>query len=165
MSRRIYIVGEINEESYQKFSERLAELEAEDPIDDVEIELASEGGFAYAALAFYARMRLCPCDIIVRAYGFVASAATLILAAGDNRIIARESWVMVHEDQGEHEGSVSDIEKKIAHDRRMEEQWLDLMVELTKGKVSRSYLQSIHEETTYLSAEEALEIGLVDEVV
>lgn len=162
MVRKIYIVGQIDEESYLKFSKRLSALERQND-DPVEIELASEGGFAYAALAFAGRMEASPCELVVKAYGFIASAAVLILAAGDKRILSADSWVMVHEDSGEFEGSVAEIEKKVAHARRMEHQWNKLM-EKYSGTHADEW-EELHEDTTYLDAVECKTLGLVDEIV
>src|SRR5580692_5695813 len=98
MDRRIVLVGEINADKYEAFSTRLAELETGSSTKSITLELSSEGGDAHYALAIVGRMRNSPCDIIVKAYGLVASAAVIILAAGDIRHLAQEAWVMVHED-------------------------------------------------------------------
>ncbi len=159
---KIYIVGDINEESFQKFSEELTELENEDA-STINIELLSAGGIAVDALAFAARMRMSPRNLTITAYGEVASAAVLILAYGAVRRMTKEAWVMVHEDSGKCNGDVSTVEKRAKHWRRMEDQWNLLLSQNTNADVE-TWAQ-LHKDETYLSAEECLNLGLIDEII
>lgn len=160
---KIYLHGEINEEMALRFSQELSVLEANKKVDEVIIELSSEGGIAYDALTIAGRMRSSNLGIHVRAYGLVASAAVIILAYGCYRTMTEESWVMVHEDSGDATGSVSELEAKVAHARRMEIQWYKLMANSTH--ISAEKWARLHKATTYLSAEESLKLGLIDEIV
>lgn len=150
-------------ETYLEFSEQLTELENKSNCDNVYIELCSEGGEAYAALAFYSRMRSTTCPIYIKSYGLVASAAVLILAAGGHRQLSREAWVMVHEDEGTQEGSVSLLEVQIKQGRRLEDQWNTLLSSRTN--TTSDGWAALHKSTTYLSAEECLKLGLIDEII
>lgn len=161
--RLIRIVGTIDEASFKEFSEQLYAYEQKDNRLAVTIELSSGGGVAYDALAFGARMRNSPCDIIVKAYGFVASAAVLILAYGDARYMAAESWVMVHEDSDKLKGSVVDLERESKHLRCMERQWAFLLAARTKTLASK--WATLHKDTTYLTAQECMDLGLVDKII
>jgi ATP-dependent Clp protease, protease subunit len=164
LSRRIIIAGEINEETYEAFSSQLHELEKESKTASVTLELSSEGGDAYYALAFSGRMRNSPCDIIVNAYGLVASAAVLILASGDIRYLAKEAWVMVHEDSMEElSGNVTEIEKTGKHLRRLEDQWAELLASMTLATKER--WTELHKEESYLTAHDALELGIADKLI
>lgn len=162
LSRKIYISGEITTEAFTKFSRRLSRLERESS-KPIEIELISEGGCAYDALAFAGRMRNSKCELIVKAYGLVASAAVIILAYGDKRYMAREAWLMVHEDSAELDGSVTDIEKAAAHMRRLEDQWANLLTQVTS--TSYEVWETAHANTTFYSANECKILGLIDEVI
>lgn len=161
--RKIYVVGDISWEAYERFSKKLTELELLNKYGPIFLELASDGGDAHAALAFSARIRLSSCEILITALGNVASAAVLILASGDHRRISEESWVMVHEDSAELAGSVVELERESTQLRRMEEQWAKLLKENTGTK--KSEWEEMHKKTTYLTAQECLELGLVDEVI
>lgn len=161
-SRRIHVIGNIGEESYREFSEKLAEFEQQSNTPII-VELNSGGGTAYDALAFSARMRNSPCDIIVHAYGLVASAAVLILAAGDKRLLARDAWVMVHEDSGKWKGSVTDIEREGKHYRNMENQWYRLLKDCT-GTTAEVW-QDLHKRSCYLTAQECLMLKLATELM
>lgn len=162
-TRKIYLHGEVNEEMALKFSRRISLLERESKKLPITIELSSEGGTAYDALTIASRMRISPCDISVECFGLVASAAVIILAYGDKRFMTKESWVMVHEDHGTGEGSVSDLERNIAHSRRMETQWYDLMAGVTI--TSSTQWAHLHKLTTYLTAEECLNLGLIEGIL
>lgn len=161
--KTIYVVGDIDWESYKNFCIDMDEAESKNKGKQIEIHLASDGGNAHAALAFSSRMRLSENRICVTAAGYVASAATLILASGDLRRLTRESWVMVHEEQGELVGSVTELETETAQLRRMEFQWAALL--WRKSNTSAKDWGEMHKQTKYLSANECLELGLVDEVI
>ncbi len=161
-NRSIHLNGEISSESYDAFAKRLSRLEREGG-GPVTFHLFSEGGSAHAALAYAGRMRSSPCQIRVHAYGLVASAAVLLLAAGDSRVMASEAWVMVHEDSGEISGSVKDLEKASKHMRRLEVQWAQLLAGLTTA--SYDTWVKLHADETFLTAKECLALGLIDKVV
>jgi len=161
--RRLYICGEIDSDNYQIFSEGLAELEAESD-EGVLVELNSEGGTAFDGLAFADRIRISPCPITIRVMGQAASAAVIILASGDKRAMAENSWVFVHEDSlSEVSGSISQIEKQGREGRRFETQWSDLLAKLTTS--SSTTWDKLHKAETYLNPNECLELGLIDEIV
>jgi ATP-dependent Clp protease, protease subunit len=162
----IRIIGDIDEEAFRQFDIKLTRLEEDGYEGDVGIDLMSSGGDAYSALAFYDRMRNTTNQAFtVRAYGLVASAAVLILAAGDVRQMASNAWVMVHEDGTEVEDRdrVSVAERSIKHARRMEDQWNNLLARRTR--LSAEEWAKLNEPETYLDAEECLKAGLIDEVI
>lgn len=160
--RKLYITTEISDESYTKFSKRLTMLESRGS-GPIEVELFSAGGDAYAALAFSARMRASPCVIRIHARGLIASAAVLILAAGDIREMAKEAWVMVHEDSGENSGNVSELMKQALHMEALEDQWAVLLEE--RSSTSAEAWRKLHNETKYLTSSQCLALGLIDKIV
>jgi len=162
LNRVIKIVGEITDEGYLAFTRRLTQLEREGN-KPVELEIISEGGDAYTALAYCDRMRNSPLEIHVKAFGLVASAAVLILAAGDKRSMGPHAWVMVHEDSGELVGNVTALEKAAKHMRRLETQWSCILGSLTK--TSAAQWMHLHSDEQFLSAQQCLELGLVDEIL
>lgn len=162
--RKLYITGEITTESYLAFSKRLSHMERDSKHLPIEIELVSEGGSTYDALAYCGRMRTSPCNLHVKAYGLVASAAVLILAAGDHRSMSSEAWVMVHEDSvAEVEGSVTEMEKLTKQLRSLENQWSFLLAGRTSAE--KSIWDKLHKDTTFLTAVECKALGLIEEIV
>lgn len=168
---KLYIIGDIDEENYREFSQKLTKLERNHKLfpevfknDIVSVELNSAGGNAIDALAFFSRMRTSPFKFDITLHGCAMSAAVLVLAAGDIRRMAKESWVMVHEDSDTVKNAfVKDIEKKGAQLRLLEEQWNELLASRTKA--NKDTWHHLHDDETYLNAEECLAIGLVEEII
>ncbi len=166
----IRIIGAIDEDAYAEFCVNLDALENITPTSKrpkrVTLEIMSDGGNAYSALAFVSRMRLSPLQFRTLASGRVASAATLILAAGNERFMTRESWLMVHEDSGGVEGTVSQMEAEIFHMRAMEDQWNKMLADWSHGKSSKESFDELHKRgDTNMNARECLEWGLIDEII
>lgn len=160
-SRKIHLVAGINDEAFVRFCRRMVLLEDEAKTPII-VELSSPGGNAYDALAFAGRIRNSPCDVVIRAYGLIASAAVVILAAGDSRLMAKEAWVMVHEDSAEFSGNVTDFRKFSGNMSRLEDQWADLLGDLTSTSAKK--WRELHHQETWLMAVECLKLGLIDEV-
>lgn len=160
---RIALIGTIDEVAYAVFSEELREYEKV-KAKEVFVELSSGGGTAYDALAFYGRIRLSPCNVNILVTGLVASAAVLVLAAGDHRIMTKESWVMVHEDLAHKlTARVSELEKTARHLRRLEDQWNTLLADSTT--LSSAGWAQLHKTETYLTPADCLRHGLIEEIV
>lgn len=162
--RKIHIAGEITDESFVLFNRKLDKLESFNH-ESVQITLLSGGGDAYTALAFFDRIKASKCHIDVVATGLVASAATLILAAGDKRYMTKSSWIMTHEDQAtvDTADSVSKIEKNAKHSRRLEDQWCKILASVTKTSVKK--WDALNKAETYLTPEECLKLGLIEEIL
>lgn len=164
-ARKINIIGDIDEVAYKEFVERMDEIDEMLEGDDVLIELCSHGGDAMVALAFHDRIIRSKNPITIVATGMVASAAVIILAAGDKRHMTKSAWVMVHEDTVPvtEDDKVSQIEKQAGISRQFEVQWCNLLAKRTKASSSR--WETLHADETYLSAEECLELGLVNKII
>lgn len=163
--RKINIIGEIDEALYSDFVEALDNLDEMLEGDGITIELTSIGGDALVALAFYDRIRRCKSDVTIIATGLVASAAVIILAAGDTRLMSKNAWVMVHEDTpvADEGAKVTQFEKTAKVSRRLEDQWNKILAERTG--ISASVWAKLHEDETYLNAIECKKLGLVDEII
>ena len=148
-------------ETFKDFSKKLDK--ASQDSEEVLIELSSPGGDSYAALAYASAIRKYSYDLTVEAYGLVASAAVLVLAAGGIRLMNKESWVMVHENSGTLEGNVLELEREAGQLRRLEVQWAEILASVTKTKAE--VWTALHKETTYLSAEQCLALGLIDRII
>lgn len=164
MTFNLHIIGAVDSESYAKFSEELTQLEYSQE-EEITVELMSEGGDAYTAFAFYERIKNSPIHINIRATGFVASAAVLVLAAGDKREMTKLAWAMVHEDGGvETEGlAVFEMEREVKHMRTLELQWNEVLSSVTK--ISAAEWEVLNKKTTYLTPEACLNLGLIEEIV
>ncbi len=160
---KIYITGDINEEAYQHLATQL-DLAAESGELSVCVELTSGGGDAEVALAMANRLRTGLLEITVAIRGYAHSAAVLPLAYAKHRVMAKEATVMVHEDSvHKFSGTVSEFEKHAQHLRRMEDRWCQFMAYATTTPKETWAL--LHKNETYLSAEECLALGLIDEII
>lgn len=166
MVNKLYIIGDINDESYAKFTEELAELENTLRRNDmIEVELMSDGGSAYTALAFYDRIMNSKHVINITATGFTASAAALILAAGNTRRMTKNAWLMTHEDTvSDVKGlSVTEGEREVKHLRELENQWNTLLSR--RSNLEPNDWEVMNKKTTYLTAQQCLNIKFIEEIV
>lgn len=159
---RILLIGDINEDMYSVF---LAELDGVPVGYGVQIVLSSSGGAAMDALAIASLIRKYPRPVAVHGTGLIASAATIILAAGHKGLRSMDStaWLMVHEDSGKFKGTVSVLEDEAKRLRRMENQWCWLFAQYT-GR-SKEEWRRINKREQYLNAREALHLGVIDFIV
>jgi len=164
LDRTIHIRGEITEDAFIAFRKKVLARRKESK-KPVEVILTSGGGDAYAALAFHDFISHLDVDIHIHATGLVASAAVLILAAGHRRTMSANSWVMCHEDQPtyEAEARVTQLERDVAHSRRLENQWNDLLAFSTNA--SKTKWEDIHKIETYLNARDCQALGLIDDII
>ena len=164
---KIYLHGDVDTDMYTVLSQGLDEAEANAPKDFkgyIDIELVSDGGSAYDAIAMHDRIINCPFNIRITGSGLVASAAVLILAAGDHRVLTKNSWVMVHEDSvvGVEDKQVHEVEKEVKHYRRLEDQWCQLLHNSTYTDLDM--WAKLHKDETYLTPKECLALGLIEEI-
>lgn len=161
--RKIYLHGEINGAMFSRFSKKIDRLVFENPNAPIDIELASEGGKPYAALAIYNKMRQCDCEISVLVYGPCMSAATIILAGGDMRYMAQDSWFMVHESTEGIKGTLADHRTHTQQMQLEENQWSEILARHSEWTAKQWAKASSR--TTYLTAEELYSIKLVHGVL
>ena len=130
----------------------------------VRVEISSYGGTIYDMFGIIDRIRSSPCHVVTRGFGKIMSAATFILAAGDERHIGANSWVMVHEMSDSIKGKMSSLEIDMRHNDRMQKQMYKLYEDLSKGKTSAKQWAKFCAIDHYISSEEVLDLGLVDHV-
>lgn len=163
--RKINIIGEIDDNAYKEFVEALDNLDEMLEGDDITIELSSFGGDALTALAFYDRIRSCKSDVTIIATGLVASAAVIILAAGDKRCMTKNAWVLVHEDMpAADEGArVTSFERAAKIARQLEVQWNKILEERTG--VSEEIWEDLHKQERYLTSIDCKKLKLIEKII
>lgn len=160
--RKIYLHGEVNEKMFSKLSKKIDRLISEGP-EAIEIELASEGGFPYPALAIYNKIRSCPCHVTIRAVGPVMSAATVILAAGDIRLMSSDAWFMVHESNESIIGRLTAHQAATTQMLKEEMQWADILARHSNWTIEQ--WRAVSKKTTYLTAFQLKQIKLIDGIL
>jgi ATP-dependent Clp protease protease subunit len=144
---------------------QLLHLESEDPDRDISIYINSPGGSFTALTAIYDTMQFVKPEIQTICMGQAASAAAVLLAAGTKgkRLALEHARVLIHQPSGGGEGQSSDIEIQAREILRMRE-LLEQMISLHTGRDVELVRKDI-ERDKILTAAEAVEYGLVDEVV
>ncbi|NQT50737.1 ATP-dependent Clp protease proteolytic subunit [bacterium] len=132
---------------------------------DINIYVNSPGGYVHSGLAIYDTMRFVPCDVSTTCIGMAASMGAVLLAAGTpgKRFILPNARVMIHQPAGGMQGTASDIEIHAEEMVKTKKQIIEILAEATGQKVEQ--VESDIERDKFLSAQEALEYGLVDELL
>lgn len=162
--RIIFISGEITDEAANLVISELLYLDSLNN-KDISVYINSPGGSVVAGLAIFDTMNYIKSDVATIVVGMAASMASFLLAAGTpgKRYALPNSEVMIHEVLGGTEGQASVI--KIQADRilKMRDKMNSLLAKLTKKSVSR--INKDTERDNFMSAEEALEYGIVDKIL
>lgn len=139
-------------------------LEAEDPDRDINFYINSPGGMVTAGLAIYDTMQYVKPAITTICIGQASSMAALLLAAGTKgkRIALPHSTVMIHQPMGGATGQASDIEIRAREILRKKEVMTDLWARHTDQP--RSRIEKDIERDHFLSAQQAVEYGIIDRV-
>ena len=140
-------------------------LQKDNKSQDINIYINSPGGSVSAGLAIYDTMQFVQCDVATYCIGQNASMAALLLAGGTKgkRHALPNSRVMIHQPWGGASGTAADIEIQATEIIKMKAQLNRLLAEHTGQKLEK--IEADGDRDYYMSADEAKEYGLVDEVV
>jgi ATP-dependent Clp protease protease subunit len=163
---RIIILGEeVNEVTASLVISQLLFLESEDPGKDINLYINSPGGSVTAGLAIYDTMQYIKCDVSTICLGMAASMGAFLLAGGakGKRYALPNAEIMIHQPLGGAQGQATDI--KIAADHILKtRQNLNRMLSENTGK-PLEVIEADTERDNFMSAQEAMEYGLIDHVV
>ena len=163
--RIIFLGEEVNDTTASLVVAQLLYLEAQDPDKDIQLYINSPGGSVTAGMAIYDTMRYIKCDVSTICIGMAASMGAFLLSAGTKgkRIILPNAEVMIHQPSAGTQGKVTDMEIDVEHVLRIKRRLNELLAQHT-GK-SVEVIKADTERDHWLSAEEAKEYGLVDQVL
>lgn len=142
---------------------QLLYLESVGPQTPIQMYINSPGGYISAGLDIHDVMRKVQCPVQVVCKGMAASMAAVLLAAGDQRLIMPNAEVMIHQPLGGMQGQSVDMEIAANHIVRLRERLYQLLAQYTGRTVEE--IRKDSDRDNYMTAEEALEYGLVDEIV
>lgn len=165
---RIVMLGdEVNHLTAQAIVAQLLFLEAEDPNKDIMFYINSPGGSITDGMAIYDTMKYIKCDVQTICIGMAASMGAFLLSAGTpgKRYALPNSEVMIHQPLGGAKGQATDILITAEHIIKTKEKMNRLMAEHSNGKTSYEEMCIATERDNWLSPEQALEMGLIDEVI
>ena len=163
--RIIFLTGQIYDEMASLICAQLLFLESEDSKKDISIYINSPGGVVTAALSILDTMRYVRCDISTLCIGQACSAGSLLLCSGTKgkRFILPNARVMIHQPSGGAQGQATDIEIHAREILNMRER-LNLIYADNTGQ-NIEVINNAMERDRFMSAENALDFGLVDKVV
>ncbi len=163
--RIIFLTGPIFDEAASLVCAQLLYLESENPKKDIAFYINSPGGVISAGLAMYDTMQYVRPDVSTVCVGQAASAGSLLLMAGTpgKRFALPNSKVMVHQPSGGYQGQATDVaihaEEILATRARLN----DIYVKHTGQKLEA--IEKAMERDTFMSPDEAVKFGLLDNVV
>src|ERR671925_1430721 len=140
-------------------------LQMEDPKKDINIYINSPGGSVTAGLAIYDTMQFLTCDVTTYWLGMAASMGAVLLCAGTKgkRFALPNSDIMIHQVSGGAQGAASDVERQVDYMFKLKKRLIKIIAQHT-GK-SEEQVRGDSDRDYYMSAAEARDYGLVDEVI
>jgi ATP-dependent Clp protease protease subunit len=163
---RIVLLGEaVDEHTASLICAQFLFLESEDPAKEIYLYINSPGGMVTAGLAIYDTMRYIACPVATLCMGQAASMGALLLCAGSKgmRYALPNSRIMIHQPSGGFRGQATDIEIHAREVLRLKQTLNEIMAEHSGQPVER--MEELTERDNFLSAAEAVELGLVDRVL
>lgn len=162
--RIVFLSDEINDVTASLVVAQLLFLEAQDPDKDISLYINSPGGSVTSGMAIYDTMNFIKCDVSTICIGMAASMGAFLLSSGTKgkRLALPNSEIMIHQPLGGAQGQASDI--KIAADHILKTRnKLNNILANNSGK-PLSQIEKDTDRDNYLSAQEAMEYGLIDKV-
>lgn len=162
--RIVFITGEINDALANTVVAQLIYLEAKDSTKDISLYINSPGGSVTAGMAIYDTMNYIKCDVSTICIGMAASMGAFLLSSGakGKRFVLPNSEVMIHQPLGGASGQATEIQIMANHIQKTKEK-LTKILSKNSGQPFEKVLADC-ERDNYMSAEEALEYGLVDKI-
>jgi ATP-dependent Clp protease protease subunit len=163
--RVIFLVGEVNDQTANLVVAQLLFLESENPDKDISLYINSPGGSVTAGMSIYDTMQFIKPDVSTMCLGFAASMGAFLLAAGakGKRYSLPNSKVMIHQVLGGARGQATDIEIQARDILRTKAQMNRILAERTGQTLEK--IQQDTERDYYMTADEAKDYGLVDQVI
>ena len=162
--RIIFLSGEIDDDTANLVVAQMLFLEMENPDADISLYINSPGGSVTAGMAIYDTMNYIKCNVRTVVIGMAASMAAFLLMAGEKgkRLALPNSEVMIHQPLGGASGQATDVAIRAEWLLKTKEKMTRLMAEMS-GQDIEKVKQDV-ERDYFMSAEEALKSGIIDEI-
>ena len=163
--RIIFLGEEVSDVSANIVVAQLLFLEADDPNKDIQLYINSPGGSVTAGLAIYDTMQYIKCDVSTVCIGMAASMGSFLLSGGakGKRFALPNAEIMIHQPSGGARGQATEIQIAAEHILRTRKRLNEILAANT-GQ-SLEVIQVDMERDNFMSAQEAKDYGLVDEVI
>lgn len=163
--RIIFLGEEIDDEMANSVVAQLLLLDSENPEKDIMVYINSPGGVITAGMAIYDTMKLIKADVSTICLGEAASMGAFLLSGGTKgkRMALPSARIMIHQPLGGAQGQATDIELEAKEILRMKTMLNTLLAEHSGQPIEK--IKEDTERDYYLSAQEAVEYGLIDKVI
>ena len=163
--RIVFLVGPVMDQNANLIVAQLLFLESENPDKDISLYINSPGGSVSAGMAIYDTMQFIKPQVSTLCTGLAASMGAFLLAAGEKgkRFSLPNSRIMIHQPSGGAQGQATDIEIHAERLIRIKKHLNEILAERT-GKTLEETIKAT-ERDNFLSAQEALEYGIIDKVI
>lgn len=163
--RIIFLGEEVNEATANVIVAQLLHLANEDPDKDIQLYINSPGGVVYDGLAIYDTMQYIKPDVQTIGIGLQASMGAFLLSSGakGKRFVLPNARVMIHQPSSGTQGKVTDQEISLREAMELKERLAKIISGNTGQKLDK--VKADMERDYWMSADEALEYGVVDEVI
>ncbi len=163
--RIIFLSGPVDDGLANTVIAQLIFLQSQDPKKDISIYINSPGGSVTAGLAIYDTIQFLSCDVSTICVGMAASMAATLLASGTKgkRVALPNSEVLIHQVMGGAEGQATEIEISARHILATKERLNRILAKHTGQPIKK--IEKDTDRDYYMSAEEAKEYGLIDQIV
>lgn len=163
--RIIFLGEEVNETTASLVVAQLLFLESEDPGKDIHLYINSPGGMVTAGLAIYDTMQYIKCDVSTICIGMAASMGAFLLAGGakGKRLALPNAEIMIHQPSGGAKGQATEIQIAAENILKTKKK----LNEILSANTGKPYdvIAADTERDHYMSAQEAMEYGLIDNVI
>ena len=161
----IFLGEEVNDVTAGLVVSQLLFLESEDPDKDINLYINSPGGSVTAGMAIYDTMQYVKCDVSTMCMGMAASMGAFLLSGGTKgkRLALPNAEIMIHQPSGGAQGQATEIEIAAEHILRTKKKLNTILSENT-GQPYETIVKDT-ERDNWLTAQEALEYGLIDKVM
>ena len=163
--RIIFLSEEVNDTTASLVVAQLLYLEAQDPDKDIQFYINSPGGSVTAGMAIYDTMQYIKCDVATICVGMAASMGAFLLSAGakGKRLALPNAEIMIHQPSAGTQGQITDMAIHMKRLQTIKERMNRIMAENTGKSVEE--VTAACERDNFMTAQEAMEFGLVDRVL
>jgi ATP-dependent Clp protease protease subunit len=163
--RVIFLVGPVNDQTANVVVAQLLFLESENPDKDISFYINSPGGSVSAGMSIFDTMQFIKPDVSTLCMGIAASMGAFLLAAGakGKRFALPNSRVMIHQPSGGAQGQATDIEIQAREILKLRESLNNILAERTGQSIEK--IRADSERDYFMSADEARDYGLIDQVI
>ena len=163
--RIIFLSEEVNDATASLIVAQLLYLEAQDPDKDIQFYINSPGGSVTAGMAIFDTMRYIKCDVATICVGMAASMGAFLLSAGTKgkRMALPNAEIMIHQPSAGTQGQITDMAIHMKRLQTIKERMNHILAENTGKSVEE--VTAACERDNFMTAQEAMEFGIIDRVL